>query len=55
MDNNVVASDWGLSQIEKIINLKVKVDFNQGIDCRIIAKDLHDEQLMQTLDSLTKQ
>lgn len=39
MDNNVVASDWGLSQIEKIINLKVKVDFNQGIDCRIIAKD----------------
>ena len=24
-------------------------------NCRIIAKDLHDEQLMQTLDSLTKQ
>lgn len=39
MDNNVIASDWGLDQIEKIISLKVKVDFNQGIDCRIIAKD----------------
>ena len=39
MDNNVIASDWGLSQIEKIISLGIKVDFNQGIDCRIIAKD----------------
>jgi len=39
MDNNVIASDWGLSQIEKIISLKVKVDFNQGIDCRLIARD----------------
>lgn len=39
MDNNVIASEWGLQQIEKIISLKVKVDFNQGIDCRIIAKD----------------
>lgn len=39
MDNNVIASDWGVSQIEKIISLKVKVDFNQGIDCRLIAKD----------------
>ncbi|EGN00228.1 hypothetical protein HMPREF1017_00754 [Bacteroides ovatus 3_8_47FAA] len=39
MDNNIIASEWGLQQIEKIINLKVKVDFNQGIDCRIIVKD----------------
>lgn len=39
MDNNVIASDWGLQQIEKIISLKVKVDFNQGIDCRLIARD----------------
>lgn len=39
MDNNVIASNWGLSQIEKIISLKIKVDFNQGIDCRLIAKD----------------
>lgn len=39
MDNNVIASDWGLHQIEKIISLKIKVDFNQGIDCRIIANN----------------
>ena len=39
MDNNVLASDWGLRQIEKIISLDIRVDFNQGMDCRIIARD----------------
>lgn len=39
MDNNAIACEWGLSQIEKIIALKIKVDFNQGLDCRLIAKD----------------
>lgn len=39
MDNNVIASDWGIQQIEKIASMKIKVDFNQGIDCRLIAKD----------------
>lgn len=39
MDNNVLASDWGLSQIEKIISMNLKVDFNQGLDARIIASD----------------
>ena len=44
LDNNVLASDWGLKQIEKIIDLKIKVDFNQGLDARIIAdnKDIAD-------------
>lgn len=37
MDNNVLASDWGLSQIEKILDLGVRVDFNQGLDARIVA------------------
>jgi hypothetical protein len=39
MDNNVLASDWGLMQIEKMIKLKLKVDFNQGLDARVIAKN----------------
>lgn len=39
MDNNVLASDWGLQQIEQIASMKIKVDFNQGLDCRLIAKD----------------
>ncbi len=39
LDNNVLASDFGLKQIEKIINRKIKVDFNQGLDARIIAEN----------------
>lgn len=36
MDNNVLAHDHGISQIEKIIKLGLKVDFNQGLDARLI-------------------
>lgn len=36
MDNNVLACDHGIKQIEKIIKLKLKVDFNQGLDARLI-------------------
>lgn len=36
MDNNVLACDHGIKQIEKIIDLKIKVDFNQGLDSRLI-------------------
>jgi len=39
MDNNILASNYGLKQIEKIIDLKIKVDFNQGLDSRIIANN----------------
>ncbi len=39
LDNNVLASSYGLKQIEKIIDLKIKVDFNQGLDARIIAQN----------------
>ena len=39
MDNNVLAHEHGLKQIEKIIKLGVKIDFNQGLDARIIAKN----------------
>lgn len=39
LDNNVLASGWGLSQIEKIIRLGVRVDFNQGLDARQIARN----------------
>ncbi len=39
LDNNILASDFGLKQIEKIISRKVRVDFNQGLDARIIAEN----------------
>jgi hypothetical protein len=36
MDNNVLASDHGIRQIEKIIKKEIRVDFNQGLDARLI-------------------
>lgn len=39
MDNNVLGSDCGLSQIEKIADLGIRVDFNQGLDARIVANN----------------
>lgn len=40
MDNNVLASDYGLQQIEKIVSMGVRVDFNQGLDARLVTDDI---------------
>lgn len=40
MDNNILASDYGLQQIEKIISMGVRVDFNQGLDARLVTNDI---------------
>jgi radical SAM superfamily enzyme YgiQ (UPF0313 family) len=40
MDNNVLAHEHGLKQIEKIIKLGIKVDFNQGLDARLITDEI---------------
>lgn len=40
MDNNILASDYGLQQLEKIIRLKCKVDFNQGLDARLVTDEI---------------
>lgn len=40
MDNNILASEYGLSQIEKIIKLNLKVDFNQALDARLVTHDI---------------
>ena len=40
MDNNVLASDYGLSQIEKIVWRKYHVDFNQALDARLVTDDI---------------
>ncbi len=37
LDNNVLSCDYGLNQIDKIIKLGLKVDFNQGLDARLIT------------------
>ncbi len=46
MDNNVLAHNHGLTQIEKIIKLGIKIDFNQGLDARIIAGNVEIAQLL---------
>lgn len=40
MDNNILASDFGLMQIEKIVNNKYRVDFNQALDARLVTDDV---------------
>lgn len=40
MDNNIVACDYGIGQIEKIVERKYRVDFNQAIDARLITDDV---------------
>lgn len=40
MDNNVLACDHGIKQIEKIAKLNIKIDFNQGLDARLIDNSI---------------
>ena len=40
MDNNVLAIDYGIQQIEKIAKLGIHVDFNQGLDARLVTEDV---------------
>jgi hypothetical protein len=40
MDNNVLASNHGLQQLEKIVDLGCKVDFNQGLDSRLVTDEI---------------
>ena len=40
MDNNVLASTHGLQQLEKIIDIGCKVDFNQGLDSKLVTDEI---------------
>lgn len=40
MDNNILACDYGLNQIQKIIDREYRVDFNQALDARLITDDI---------------
>ena len=40
MDNNVLACSYGLAQIEDMGGKDVRVDFNQGLDARLITNDV---------------
>ena len=40
MDNNVLACPWGILEIEDMVGEDVRVDFNQGLDARLITDDV---------------
>lgn len=40
MDNNVLASEWGIDQMKKMIGENVRIDFNQGLDARLITDEI---------------
>lgn len=40
MDNNVLACDYGVEQIQKIIDRGYHVDFNQALDARLVTDDI---------------
>ncbi len=40
MDNNVLAHNHGIEQIEKMAKMGIKVDFNQGLDARLIDNSM---------------
>lgn len=40
MDNNVLACDWGLQQIAEMGSEDLRVDFNQGLDARLITPEV---------------
>lgn len=42
MDNNVLACEHGLKQLENMIGADVRIDFNQGLDARLIDGDVAD-------------
>lgn len=40
MDNNILACDYGIEQIEKIVRNKYRVDFNQALDARRVTDEI---------------
>jgi len=40
IDNNVLACEYGLEQIDDMAGKNVRVDFNQGLDARLITDDV---------------
>ena len=40
LDNNVLASDHGIAQIEDMIGKDVRIDFNQAMDARLVTPEI---------------
>lgn len=42
MDNNVLACAHGIEQMQSMVGQNVRIDFNQGLDARLITPDIAD-------------
>ena len=42
MDNNALASEYGIRQIRSMIGQDLKIDFNQGLDCMLVNEKVAD-------------
>lgn len=42
MDNNVLASDYGIEQLASLIGSGYKIDLNQGMDARLVKPEIAD-------------
>lgn len=42
MDNNILACDYGLEQLESLIGSGYRIDLNQGMDARLVTDDIAD-------------
>lgn len=40
MDNNILASDYGLSQLEKVVRNGYRIDLNQAMDARLVTDEI---------------
>lgn len=40
MDNNVLACDYGIQQLYSMVGENVRIDFNQGLDARLITPEV---------------
>ena len=40
MDNNILACDYGINQLESLIDSGYKIDLNQGMDARLVDKHI---------------
>jgi hypothetical protein len=40
MDNNILASEHGIKQLKKIAEIGCRVDFNQGLDARLVTEEV---------------
>jgi hypothetical protein len=42
MDNNILASDYGIEQLKLIADFGIKLDINQGMDARLVTPEIAD-------------